>query len=104
MPTRSESRPLESWMDLTLASLDRGVLTLDDERRVVYVNRRAEEMLGRSADDLLGREICGVLGARDDRWLDPDGEDRLGEPDAERALRVDVGGRELTLRSSPVDM
>ena len=34
-------------MDLALAALDRGVLALDDERRVVFLNRRAE----RNADE-----------------------------------------------------
>ncbi len=88
-------------MDLALAALDRGVLALDDERRVVFVNRRAEEMLGRSGDELAGLEICAALGARDDRWLDPEGDARLGEPDAERVLRFEVGGREVALRSEP---
>lgn len=91
-------------MDLALAALDRGVLALDDERRVVFLTRRAEEMLGRSGEELAGQEICAALGARDDRWLDPEGEARLGEPDAERVLRFEVGGREVALRSEPAAM
>src|SRR5947209_5196652 len=91
-------------MELTLASLDLCVVPCDAGRRVDYVNRRAEELPGQPAAQLLGREICAALGARDDRWLDPEGEDRLGETDRERALRIEVAGREVTLRTSPVDL
>jgi PAS domain S-box-containing protein len=104
MPAKPEMRSVESWMELTLASLDRGVVALDESRRVVYVNRRAEEMLGQSAEELMGREICSALSTRDDRWLDTEGSDRLGVPDEERDLRIEVGGREVVLHTSPVEI
>lgn len=104
MPIRTEPRTREGWMEVALAALDRGVLALDDDRQVVYLNRRAEEMLGRGSEELAGRDICLALGARDDRWLDPEGDSRLGEPDAERVLRFEIAGREVALRSEPREM
>jgi PAS domain S-box-containing protein len=42
---------------LTLESISDGFVLLDGEWRIQYVNRRAEELLGRSRDDLLEAEL-----------------------------------------------
>ncbi len=91
-------------MQLALDAIEYGVIALDDEQRVAYANRRAEELLGRDGVALAAGDVRDVLGARDARWLDTEGEDRLGEPDAERSLRFEAGGREITLQSNPTDI
>ncbi len=35
---------------------------LDGQRRVLYMNRRMADFIGRSEDDLLGQRACGVIG------------------------------------------
>lgn len=44
-----------------LASIGDGLVAVDDNRRIMVVNKSAEEMLGWNKKDLLGREISSML-------------------------------------------
>lgn len=54
-------RELQALNQHILSSIKSGVLTLDRARRVLFLNRAAEELLGRHIDALYGRDACEVL-------------------------------------------
>lgn len=50
-----------SWMDLVLANVDQGIVVLDSEWRIVFINSYLAEMLGQNRILLLGKPIGEVL-------------------------------------------
>lgn len=58
-----EERSLRSargYMSAVAASMGDGLCTLDQDGRVVYINPRGEELLGRSRDELVGQDLHRV--------------------------------------------
>ena len=57
---------LERELDEIFTRIDDAFYALDENLRVVYVNDRAEELLGHTESDLLGRTVWEVLSVDDD--------------------------------------
>lgn len=82
-----------------LNHLDVGIIYLDRERHIVYMNRQAEEICDAEASKFVGRSLFDLLVPLDRTWLGP--EDPCWQdftfPPAE--LEVRHGDRELTLEA-----
>ena len=91
-PERVSSLPA-----LVLDSLEMGAVALDRERRVVYANRRIEELLGVEPGALLTLPGNRVFPGADARWL-------KGASRESRDFRIESGDRDLTLRGESVPM
>jgi PAS domain S-box-containing protein len=74
-----------------LDCLEHGVLALDRERKVLYANRRIEELLGSEPEELIGAPVVKLLPGADARWL-------KGPSREPRDFKIQSEGRELTLR------
>jgi diguanylate cyclase (GGDEF)-like protein/PAS domain S-box-containing protein len=65
LATRSEAettlREEKDFFDITLSSIDDGVITIDQHQRITYINRRAETFTGCPATDAIGRPLNMVL-------------------------------------------
>jgi two-component system sensor histidine kinase HydH len=72
-------------------------VALDRERRVVYANRRIEELLGVEPGALLSLPGNRVFPGADARWL-------KGVAREARDFRIEAGDRDLTLRGESVPM
>src|SRR6185369_2887937 len=79
---------------LVLDALEMGAVALDRERKVVYANRRIEELLGVEPGALLSLPGNRVFPGADARWL----------KGAAREFRIEAGDRDLTLRGESVPM
>src|ERR1043166_9678238 len=73
-----------------LDALELAVVALDRESRVVYNNRRIEELLGIEAGALLGAAGARAFPGADARWL-------KGASREMREFRFETEDRELTL-------
>ena len=82
---------------LVLDALEMGAVALDRERKVVYANRRIEELLGVEPGALLSLPGNRVFPGADARWL-------KGASRESRAFRIEAGDRDLTLRGESVPM
>ena len=82
---------------LVLDTLEMGAVALDRERRVVYANRRIEELLGVEPGALLSLPGNRVFPGADARWL-------KGASRESRDFRIEAGDRDLTLRGESVPM
>jgi len=82
---------------LVLDTLEQGVVSLDRERRVVYANRRIEELLSVESGALLGLQGNRVFPGADARWL-------KGATRENRDFRIETEGRDLTLRAESLPM
>jgi two-component system sensor histidine kinase HydH len=82
---------------LVLDALEMGAVALDPERKVVYANRRIEELLGVEPGALLSLPGNRVFPGADARWL-------KGASRESRDFRIEAGGRDLTLRGESVPM
>lgn len=51
----------------TLARTADGVLVIDDEQRIVFWNRAAQQILGYTAEEVLGRSCYEILGGCDEK-------------------------------------
>src|SRR3989454_3188781 len=80
------------WPTQVLDALEQAVVALDRERRVVYNNRRIEELLGAEPGTLLGTAGSRVFPGADARWL-------KGAAREPRDFRLETEGRELTLKA-----
>jgi signal transduction histidine kinase len=102
---RTETTPREtetaeqpsSLPALVLDALEMGAVALDRERRVVYANRRIEELLGVEPGALLSLPGNRVFPGADARWL-------KGVAREARDFRIEAGDRDLTLRGESVPM
>jgi len=88
---------LSSLPALVLDALEMGAVALDRERKVVYANRRIEELLGAEPGALLGQPGNKVFPGADARWL-------KGAARESRDFRIETGDRDLTLRGESVPM
>ena len=82
---------------LVLDALEMGAVALDRERKVVYANRRIEELLGVEPGALLTLPGNRVFPGADARWL-------KGASRESRDFRIEAGERDLTLRGESVPM
>lgn len=55
---------LKAYTDNILSSMTNGLITVDSEMRIVTLNERAEEILGRKREECAGLSLAGVLGER----------------------------------------
>jgi PAS domain S-box-containing protein len=74
-----------------LDALEQGVLALDRERRILYANRRCEELLGLPPEELVGLAATRVFPGLEAKWL-------RSESRQPREFRVETEGREATLK------
>lgn len=74
-----------------LDALEQGVLALDRERKIIYANRRCEELLGMPPEELAGLPVPRVFPGFEAKWL-------RGESRQPREVRVETEGREATLK------
>ena len=56
------------WPEQVLDALEQGVVALDRERKVIYNNRRIEELLGVEPGTLLGQAGAKLFPGADARW------------------------------------
>jgi two-component system sensor histidine kinase HydH len=82
----------EDWPAQALDALEQAVVALDRERRVVYCNRRIEEMLGVEGGALLGMAGGRLFPGAEARWL-------KGASRESRDFRLEAEGRQLTLKA-----
>lgn len=63
--TRSDAetalRDEKDFFDITLGSINDGVITIDQHQRVTFINRRAEMMTGCRAEEAVGRPVGDVV-------------------------------------------
>lgn len=86
-----------AWPALVLDALEMGAVALDRERKVVYANRRIEELLGVEPAALLGLPGNRVFPGADARWL-------KGASRESRDFRIESADRDLTLRAESMPM
>src|SRR5262245_26756908 len=94
--TDTAERP-SSLPALVLDALEMAAVALDRERKVVYANRRIEELLGVEPGALLAQPGNRVFPGADARWL-------KGAARESRDFRIETGDRDLTLRGESVPM
>jgi PAS domain S-box-containing protein len=80
-----------------LDALDQVVVALDRERRVVFANRRIEELIGVRAESLLGQPAKDLFHGIDARWL-------RGASSEPREFKLQADGREVTLKAEAFQM
>ena len=80
------------WPTQVLDALEQAVVALDRERKVIYNNRRIEELLGVEPGTLLGTPGSKLFPGADARWLKGAGREA-------REFRLEAEGRELTLKA-----
>src|SRR5689334_4486117 len=80
-----------------LDALEQGVVALDRERRIVYTNRRIEELLGVESGALLGLPGARVFPGAEARWL-------KGSSREPRDFRLEAEGRQLTLKAESLPL
>jgi len=107
MSTRSEaaarpaepepaSRPIAGPAQV-LDALEQGVVALDRERRVIYNNRRIEELFAVESGGLLGLPAARLFPGADARWL-------KGASREPRDFRIEAEGRQLTLKAESLPL
>src|SRR5688500_12199272 len=82
----------DGWPVRVLDTLEQAVVALDRERRVVYCNRRLEEMLGVEGESLLGMTGGRLFPGAEARWL-------KGASREPREFRLEAEGRQVTLKA-----
>ena len=80
-----------------LDALDQVVVALDKDRRVLYANRRIEELLGVQPESLVGVAARELFQGIDARWL-------RGASSESREFKLQAEGREVTLKAEAVQM
>ncbi len=97
-PAEAEEAARPSGLpEMVLDTLEQGVVALDRERRVVYANRRIEELLSAEPGTLDGAAGARVFPGADARWL-------KGSTREAREFRIESEGRELTLKAESLPM
>ncbi len=92
-PVEGESSPRATpWPSQILDTLEQAVVALDRERRVVYNNRRFEELLGVEPGTLVGHPGARLFPGADARWL-------KGASREPRDFKLEAEGREFTLKA-----
>src|SRR5262245_37449467 len=80
-----------------LDALDQVVVALDRDRRVLYANRRIEELLGVDPESLVGQPAKDLFQGIDAKWL-------RGASSEPREFRLSAEGREVTLKAEAAQM
>jgi len=80
-----------------LDALEHGVVALDRERKVVYVNRWIEDLLGFEPESLLGMPGSRLFPGADARWL-------KGASREPRDFKFEAEGREMTLKAESLPL
>jgi two-component system sensor histidine kinase HydH len=80
------------WPVHVLDALDQAVVALDRERKVIYNNRRIEELLGVEAGTFIGMAGSRLFPGAEARWL-------KGASREPRDFRLEAEGRQLTLKA-----
>jgi signal transduction histidine kinase len=96
-PETETPEPPASLPALVLDALEMGAVALDRDRRVVYANRRIEELLGVETGALLSLPGNRVFPGADARWL-------KGASRESRDFRIETEDRDLTLRGESMPM
>jgi PAS domain S-box-containing protein len=92
-PAEGDASPKSTpWPTQILDTLEQAVVGLDRERRVVYNNRRFEELLGVEAGTLTGQPGSRLFPGADARWL-------KGASREPREFKLEAEGREFTLKA-----
>ncbi len=85
------------WPAQVLDAMEQGVVALDRERRVIYHNRRIEELLAVEAGALAGQPGARLFPGADARWL-------KGASREPRDFRLEAEGRQVTLRAESLPL
>jgi len=85
------------WPVRVLDALEQAVVALDRERRVIYHNRRLDELLGVESGSLLGTPGAKLFPGADARWL-------KGASREAREFRIEAEGREFTLKAEALPL
>jgi two-component system sensor histidine kinase HydH len=91
-PESEDAREPNPWPTQVLDALEQGVVALDRERRVVYNNRRIEELMGAEPGTLDGMPGARIFPGADARWL-------KGATREPRDFRFEAEGRQITLKA-----
>jgi two-component system sensor histidine kinase HydH len=91
-PESEDAREPSPWPTQVLDALEQGVVALDRERRVVYNNRRVEELMGAEPGALAGMPGARLFPGADARWL-------KGATREPRDFRFEAEGRQITLKA-----
>ena len=91
-PEADDAREPSPWPTQVLDALEQGVVALDRERRVVYNNRRVEELMGAEPGALAGMPGARLFPGADARWL-------KGATREPRDFRFEAEGRQITLKA-----
>ena len=89
--------PAFPWPAQVLDALEQGVVALDRERRVIYTNRRIEELLAVEPGTLAGQPGSRLFPGADARWL-------KGAAREPRDFRLEAEGRQVTLRAESLPL
>src|SRR5580765_3687217 len=87
----ASARPF-AWPAEVLDALEQAVVALDRDRRVVYNNRRIEELPGVEEGTLVGMAAARLFPGAEARWL-------KGAAREARDFQLEAEGRELTVRA-----
>lgn len=101
MRTKVEETEAQSTSNIILNSLPTGLLAVDKDMSILYCNARCEEILRTKAEELLGKNCLEVIKTADDRWISTDPIDALG---TNREIEAEVGGEELELLTTPLEL
>jgi two-component system sensor histidine kinase HydH len=97
-PGEPEASPRDfPWPAQVLDALEQAVVALDRERRVIYNNRRIEELLGVEPGALSGQPGARLFPGADARWL-------KGASREPRDFRLEAEGRQVTLKAESLPL
>jgi two-component system sensor histidine kinase HydH len=97
-PAEAEASPRAfPWPGQVLDALEQAVVALDRERRVIYNNRRIEELLGAEPGALTGQPGARLFPGADARWL-------KGASREPRDFRIEAEGRQVTLKAESLPL
>ena len=85
------------WPVRVLDAMEQAVVALDRERRVIYHNRRLDELLGVGSGSLIGTQGSKLFPGADARWL-------KGASRETREFRFESEGREFTLKAESLPL
>ena len=94
--TETAPRPFD-WPAQAFDALEHAVVALDRERKVVYANRRIEELLGVEPGTLAGQPGARLFPGADARWL-------KGASREPRDFRIEAEGRQVTLKAESLPL
>jgi len=103
--TRAEAPDVaKDLLPRVLDALDTGVLTIDEDRRIVAINETLAKGWGIAAEAVTGKPLGEVFEPETDRWYLPERGSK-GEPGrATREVRGTVGDREVLMRYSATSL